>query len=314
MKPMNNKLQWRSKMQLNKHLRTVCSTYQMPKEFSYYLLNRTTTIETLTDLLDLASQISLYSLDTENDSRKNRPALIQIEFVNDEHAIVILVELFHLPPPDTHLFHGFISLFQSILSSKNTIQTWGNLTDELSPFTIYGLFNGENIQRSVNRNVQDLFKSWYNEKHPHLLACLMHRSIDTTYENFFPNDSYENNDQIDVVTQDDYRRCLCIERPYKFPTGLWSLQLAMAYTTGQFLDKSNTISAWGLGLDRSLEGEKAKFKERHRLNKLTYAVNDCFAVTKLARIIKQPQHPECLQRHQLRSMLTSLEQRKKQQQ
>lgn len=303
---MNNKLHWRSKMQLNQHLRAVCSTYQMPEEFSYYLLNRTTAKETLTDLLDLASQISLYSLDTENDARKNRPALIQIEFVNDEHAIVILVELFHLPPSDTHLFHGFISLFQSIFSSKNTIQTWGKLIDELLPFTIYGLFNGADIKQPVNMNVQDVFKSWYNEKHPHLLACLMHRSIETTYENFFPNDSHENNDQIDVVTQDDYRRCLCIERPYKFPSALWSLQLAIAYTTGQFLDKSNTISAWGLGLDRSLQRERKKFKERHRLNKLTYAVNDCFAVTKLARIIAQPQHPESLPRHQLRLMLTSL--------
>ena len=325
------KIHWRTKMRLNNHLRTVCSTFQMPEEFSYYLLNRTTAMETLTDLLDLSQQISLYSLDTENDQRHNRPALIQIEFVNDEHPIVILVELFHLPQSHTEEFHRLILLFQSILSSKNTIQTWGRLTDELSQCTIYGLFNEQDIERPVNFNVQDRFKSWYNQTHPHILACLTRRSPDSTYAAFFCNDDAEEEEPIDSFTNDDYQRCLCIERPYKSKTCLWSLQLATACTTGQYLDKSNTISQWGLGLDRTLQYNnllftptvkeqclsllpQKNFKERHRLNKLTYAINDCFAVTKLTQIIQQPNHAQCLQRNQLLFILTSLELRREQQQ
>ena len=300
-----DKSRWLDKMQLNLKLKAVCSPFQMPEDFLYYLLNRTTAAETLTDLIDVARQTTTFTLDTENDSRKKKPALIQIEFVSDHQPIVILVEIFHLPPSGTSLFGLFVSLFRTILSSTNTIQTWGPLKKELCEFIPTGLFQAEdlNLPRDKQKNIQDDFKGWYNEMHPHSYRCVA-PGYDT-----IGGDDEENNS--DIIMINDFRRCECPYRPYKAPYKVWSLQKAIAYTTGQHLDKSHSISRWGLGLDRRLRNNMSLnqkyqpsthllvpqkyFTERQRLSKLTYAVNDCFAVTKLAKIIEQANHPERLQ-------------------
>ena len=301
-----DKSRWRKKMQLNLKLKAVCSPYRMPEDFLYYLLNRTTAAETLTDLIDVARQTTTFTLDTENDSRKKTPALIQIEFVSDHQPMVILVETFHLPPSGTSLFGLFVSLFRTILSSTNIIQTWGPLEQELREFIPCGLFQEEdlNLPKSQQKDIQDDFKRWYNGMHPHSYRCIA-LGYDALGDDV--DDDEEKNDKI--ITN-DFRQCKCLYRPYKGPSEVWALQLAIAYTTGQHLDKSHTLSRWGLGLDRRLRNNMSLnqtcqpstqllvpqkyFSERQRLSKLTYAINDCFAVTKLAKIIEQARHPERL--------------------
>ena len=308
----HGKLRWRQKMQMNMKLKAVCSPYQMPGDFDYYLLNRTTTVETLTDLIDVARQTTTFTLDTENDSRKKRPALIQVECFDDHRSIVILVETFHLPPAGTSLFDLFVSLFRTILSSEKIIQTWGPLKKELEEFICYGLFQEDdlNLPEKSQKNIQNDFKRWYNGMHPH-----GHRCIGKGY--FLDDD-----DEDDKIITKDFRSCRCLHRPYKSPSHLWSLQLAVAYTTGEHLDKSRSISRWGLGLDRRLRNNmllnqtyqpstqlfvpQKYFSERQRCAKLTYAINDCFAVTKLAKIIQQASHPERLRPHEQSRLIREL--------
>ena len=311
----NDKIRWREKMQSNMKLKAVCSPYRMPEDFAYYLLNRTTTVDTLTDLIDVARQTTTFTLDTENDSRKKKPALIQIECLDDHRPIVIIVETFHLPPAGTPLFDLFVSLFSTILTSEKIIQTWGPLKTELSEFISCGLFQEDdlNLPDMSKKNIQNDFKRWYNEMYPHGDRCV-------GYDYCLGNDDDDGDD--DKIITNDFRSCRCLHRPYKSPSHVWSLQLAAAYTTGQHLDKSHTISRWGLGLDRRLRNNMSLnqtyqpstelfvpqkyFSERQRCSKLIYAINDCFAVTKLAKIIQQASHPERLRPHEQSRLIHQL--------
>lgn len=296
----HDRRRWREKMQMNMKWKAVCSPYQMPEGFVYYLLNRTTTVDTLMDLIEVARQTTTFTLDTENDSRKKKPALIQVECLDDRRPIVIIVETCHLPPASTSLFALFVSLFRIILCSEKIIQTWGPLEKELVEFISCGLFQADdlNLSGKSKKNIQNDFKRWYNRMHPHSDRCI-------------GNDGYlDDDDEDDEIITNDFRSCRCLLRPYKSPSHLWSLQLAIAYTTGQHLDKSHSISRWGLGLDRRLQNNmllnqtyqpstqlfvpQKYFSERQRCSKLIYAMNDCFAVTKLAKIIGQTSHPERL--------------------
>ena len=312
----HGKIRWRQKMQSNLKLKAVCSPYQMPGDFAYYLLNRTTTVETLTDLIDVARQTTTFTLDTENDSRKKRPALIQVECFDDHRSIVILVETFHLPPAGTSLFDLFVSLFRTILSSEKIIQTWGPLKKELEEFICYGLFQEDdlNLPEKSQKNIQNDFKRWYNGMYPHGDRCIG--------KGYFLDDDDNDEENDDRVITKDFRSCRCLHRPYKSPYHAWSLQLAVAYTTGQHLDKSHSISRWGLGLDRRLRNNmllnqtyqpstqlfvpQKYFSERQRFSKLIYAINDCFAVTKLAKIIQQASHPERLRPHEQSRLIREL--------
>ncbi|CAF1343914.1 unnamed protein product [Didymodactylos carnosus] len=83
--------------------------------------------------------------------------------------------------------------------------------------------------------------SWYNDRHPHTEECQRQKPI-------------HNND------------CLCprTHRPYKAANDQWGLQMAIARTFGQYLDKSSTLANWAVGLDTVL-GAYMSPQERERL-------------------------------------------------
>lgn len=299
--PQRNKYKALMKTKINLKLKSLLPRFNRPPStYAHYFLNRTTSMETIDDLIEWAQQTNIFTLDTEHDIRQNRPALIQIEFVHDDddddnYSIVILVETCHLPMTKTKLFERFQYLFQIILSSTNIIQTWGSLSNELDDFLVYDLFKREQLCSSSNINVQVRFQLWFERSYGHDYRCQRNRAeclIDESDNDESPMD-----------------RCSCLHRPYRSSNMLWSLQMAIAFAFGEWLDKTHTKSRWSLGLDRRLQNQMLfdcqwksskqvwlppkYFKERHRLAKLYYAMNDCFSVTELAKFIRRSKTSRC---------------------
>ncbi|CAF1420434.1 unnamed protein product [Rotaria sordida] len=69
----------------------------------------------------------------------------------------------------------------------------------------------------------------------------------------------------------------------------WSLQMAIAYTCHEFLDKNSTKSGWSRNLDIINNNRLSimdTIQKETIQQMIQYAVNDCLAVTKLVSILK----------------------------
>ncbi|CAF1529444.1 unnamed protein product [Adineta ricciae] len=229
---------------LNRQL-SVLSPFVPLNDWQAYRINRTTAPSLLHDLIQLARRTTRYTIDTEHDYYTHEAALIQIEFIR-RRSVVLLIEMCHLPPTSTVTFWLIKSLLAVILSPSNFIYSWGNGIDELGQFVHYDLFSSSTIRRSNNIDVQVDFKLWYNKVFLHTCGLQPH--------------------------EHDHSLCTCIHRPVKHRQDQWSLQKAIAYAFGEFLDKSRTNSKWRQQLIHSDE-------------LVRYAVNDCLAVTKLHMLI-----------------------------
>ena len=227
-----------------------------------YLINHSTSTLLMQSLIELARCTVTFTVDTEQDYYSHQPALIQIEFVQPTYSIVILVEACHLPHRASILFWLIRSLFQVIFRSDKLILGWGDVIDELTSFVDYGLFSWNIVQAITTVDVQHRFKSWYNGRFPH--QCGLSPSVD------------------------DHVICTCTHRPVKNRNDKWSLQKAVAYLFDEFLDKSRTNSNWGRRLDckdvRRYTITNRKESESREL--ISYAANDCLAVTKLFTTIQ----------------------------
>lgn len=241
--------------QLNAQL-SVLPIFTAVNDHQVYLINHSTSTMLMHRLIELAKQTVTFTVDTERDYYSHQPALIQIEFVQMT-SVVILVETCHLPHPASILFWLIRSLFKVIFQSDKLILAWGDLIDELIPFIDYGLFSSNLVDNITTIDVQTRFKMWYNQMYPH--RCHLSPSVD------------------------DHITCLCSHRPVKNLNDQWSLQKAIAYVFDEFLDKTRTKSNWSQRLDskdvRRYSITNRKEKESREL--ISYAVNDCLAVTKL---------------------------------
>ncbi len=106
------------------------------------------------------------TVDIKNDIEWNKPALIQIQFLERE-PIVIFVELFHLPKPTTQLFRQIQTIIANIFNPIAIIQMWGNAMDELNPLINHDLFRSIGCSTIPFVNVQSCFKEWFNLKYTH---------------------------------------------------------------------------------------------------------------------------------------------------
>ena len=170
---------------------------------------------------------------------------------------MVLIETCHLPHRASILFWLIRSLCKVIFQSDKLILAWGDIINELSTFIDYGLFSLNSIQHIHTMDVQHLFKPWYNERYPH--QCGLSPSAD------------------------DHITCTCPHRVVKNKNDRWSLQKAIAYLFDEFLDKSRTKSHWSR---RLVSRDVRRFsitnrKESECRELISYAVNDCLAVTKL---------------------------------
>jgi hypothetical protein len=132
-----------------------------------HVVNRWTDRQVLHDLCNKAQVTCYYSIDTESDLFSQRPALIQIEMIDEHRSVVALVEVCHLPwnnPTSTTLWL-IRSFIQLVLRSVNTLYAWGNGKDELRPFVSTGLFTNAMVDQCNLVNIQEKYKQWYGQTH-----------------------------------------------------------------------------------------------------------------------------------------------------
>ncbi|CAF1297763.1 unnamed protein product [Didymodactylos carnosus] len=255
-------------------------------------LHRYTSPDILKSSITAISDIHLFMIDTESESvyrQPSIPALIQIQCIENEHkAVVLIIEIQHLPHHSTIEFKLIHQLCDHIFSKHSTIMTWGNLMNELSPFTSTRLFDLSNVTNPIN--LQTFFTNFWNQRHPHILQCSHQKQEINASSN---RDALELNCHVTEMNVEDeyvddkhadYVSCICPKeyRPYKSNSSSnWSLQKALKFTFNCALDKELTQNAWTYGLDKALHHHLTTEKQVIIENMIKYAVNDMLAPTKL---------------------------------
>ena len=99
---LNSKQQRRNvrQQQLNTALSTL-STFSPLNPYRVYYIHRFTSTNLLHDLIRLARTTSKFTIDTKKVFYTHKPALIQIELIQDKQSTVLLIEVCHLPHSST---------------------------------------------------------------------------------------------------------------------------------------------------------------------------------------------------------------------
>lgn len=154
-----------------------CGKFEFsPSSFKCFYINCETPMENLNDLIDYAEYINTYTVDTEDQLQRpgepSEPAMIQIEFVHErDPPIIILIEIFYLPPMNSPKFNKIKHLCQTIFSPQHIINCWGYAKEELKKFVRLNIFNNNDIGRIQEKNIQDLFKTYYNTFFSQSIHC-----------------------------------------------------------------------------------------------------------------------------------------------
>jgi hypothetical protein len=138
--------------------------------YKVYFINRSTDTNVLHDLIQLAQRTKYYSVDTEGDyipKCRNKPSLIQFEFIHPQESIILLIEVCQLPLQHQQALNLWLirAIFKYIFQPQNVIYSWGNARKELTHFIIYHLFNRDALYKPKLINVQDKFKEWHYNKY-----------------------------------------------------------------------------------------------------------------------------------------------------
>lgn len=247
-------------------------------DYFIYCINQGTLPVHLHDLISLAKQTLRFTIDTERDYYTRESALIQIEFINYNRSVVALLEVCHLPDPTSPLFSLIHTLMELILQPTNTLYGWGDMKFELAKYFRFHLFSSYTLSQINFINVQYHFKQWYNQTFLHQCGLPL---------NF-----------------NDHELCTCLYRPLKNKDYVWALQKAIAFIFNEFIDKTLTHSRWTIpfALSRTIE-RYIHLKNRTTKNftekRILYAVDDCFAVTKLWMVLEMNWTQEELQQYRL---------------
>ncbi|CAF2957428.1 unnamed protein product [Rotaria sp. Silwood2] len=217
-----------------------------------YFINRTTTKQCLHQLIKAATVSPEFTLDTESMNiykKENKPTLIQLQIFLPHHSsCALIIEMYHLPNENHICFKLIKDLIEIIFSQDKKLYTWGSI-NELKPFVIFKLFSYEQLNRMNPINLQENFKIFWNQQHPH-------KSSSSTSSN----------------SSSDNRLCeACIGIG---PSEIWSLQNSVAFELNEYLPKKLTNQGFNMGLDPNLRHMDSK--EKHYRQQLsTYALNDC---------------------------------------
>ena len=114
---------------LKQRLRNEELSYNPPftplNNYEVHLVNKATEINLLHDLIRSAQSTKYFTIDSESDLYTNCPALIQIEFIDQNLSTVILVETCHLPVnQQSFKFRLIRSIVKFILQPTKTIIAW----------------------------------------------------------------------------------------------------------------------------------------------------------------------------------------------
>ncbi|CAM4822270.1 unnamed protein product [Rotaria magnacalcarata] len=227
-----------------------------PYLYQQFFINRNTNAQTLHNIIEAVKNATSFTLDTESVcvyKKPNKPALIQLQIIQENlFSYVILIEVCHLPNPNEQTFKLIQRLFVYLFESSKNIYIWGSI-NELKKFSKFNLFSLNQIHLSNNINLQDRFKKYWHEHHPHQSTLLS-----------------TNNDISCICEQ-------CLDIQLNNP---WSLQDAVAYQLHKWLDKRYTCSSFDIGLDPTLFHRNSNELE-HRNVMIKYAVNDCLSIHQL---------------------------------
>jgi hypothetical protein len=203
-----------------------------------------------------------YTIDTEDQlipKEPSIPALIQIEYVYENHlSILLLIECMHLPKSNEPTFMKIKQLCKLIFSNGHTIYSWGNIEEELEDFYRYNLFDENDIKHVNGRNIQNEFKKYFNKTYP--------TSPDIKLE---PNDKYS----LQYAIFNTFNEWLT----KRFTLGDFGCGLDLALNTITVPRQFMYIQ------EQVIEAE-----EEIRQLLVKYALNDCLSVTKLVNELPLP--------------------------
>ncbi|CAF3733446.1 unnamed protein product [Rotaria sordida] len=173
-------------------------------------------------------------------------ALIQIQTIPQQLPFfVILVELAHLPPIHSLIHLQIKQLFKLIFKFRNNIYSWEQLRKEIYPTIVY--------------------QCW---ELSHCEICSLSNRRNVIINNI------NSGGQMSL-----FSKCTCHKSsPYR-PNEPWTLQQALIYTYGMFIDKSITVNEWAMELDPMY----STLSTSKRNKMIDYAIYDCFATTCLIR-------------------------------
>jgi hypothetical protein len=245
---MSNKL-YNKKLVNYDYKRQYPPFYVSENMYKIVYINKYTGDDALKSLINHVENCNEYSIDTEGERSTGVTVLIQIETIPKEPPkIIMLFELTHLPISKTSK-NLIKDLFHIMFRNGNVLYSWGNLAQEFSRIEekdLLGRVSAESF------DVQCYFSNWYDWARSSCESCSLSN------------------------------RTPCHDpSPYR-PTENWSLQRAMIYAAGFFIDKSITISNWCVLLDPK-HTSLSKSIQQQRVN---YAIYDCLATTYLAKAVR----------------------------
>jgi hypothetical protein len=228
------------------------------KPYEFYYVNRTSNVPLISKLIKEAENTNRYTIASQTDMAINQPAVLLVEFIQQEKSIFVLFELFYLPKHSPLIFGLLIQLFRVIFDCDHTILSWGNAYNELPKLVKYGLFTENTVDHIYAVNVQYFFKAWYDNRYA---ACL--------------NRSYKN-----IEDKCSVQKAMAIVfnefQDETLQDGDWSmgldLNLGTQYTE-KFLEPGDHYN--------ELQKEK-----RIRQILTQYAIQNCFSITKLAIVVE----------------------------
>jgi hypothetical protein len=183
------------------------------RPFLLYSICPTTAKRIMTDLMDTANQTRQFSIIPQLSTLMPHSLSMQIALCQPSCTLLAVIESFDPTTMEFEFLQFLQQLFSIIFRSSNTIQTWGDLRTQLTPFIQVGLLSNEQVAYPRFNNVRNRFKTWYNQTFPHHQQC--HQRLDY--------------DSIDGPL------CSCSHRPCKSSTSRWSLFKAIAYTFDEYM-------------------------------------------------------------------------------
>lgn len=255
------------KKKLHEHqLATHYPAFQ-PLKFEKVFINFQTSDSTLRHLIEQVDNSTIFTLDTESTLipyQPNKPALIQVQIISSKSfSYVVLIEVCHLPSTREPTFKLIQQFFKKLFDAGKNIFIWGEI-NELYDFVKFNLFTYDQIHSSNNINLQDEFKTDWNKHHPH---------------------------QSTTSSSMNYSKCQCEECLGLQANNTWSLQNAVAFALNQWLDKRQTKSSFGIGLDPKLYHYNSD-EINHRESLSQYAAYDCLSMQQLIIYLNMIEHNE----------------------
>ncbi|CAM4856072.1 unnamed protein product [Rotaria socialis] len=151
-----------SDQHLSYHLQQQYSPLIIPtSNYKVIHVNKYTSLENLQLLIGLVQKCTQYTSDTESERSNGKLALIQIQAIPRRlPALVILIELEHLPPNNSCMYVKIKENFLFIFKSGIELYSWGDMDEELARLKDYEFFKWPILALLID--IQSYFPGWYD--------------------------------------------------------------------------------------------------------------------------------------------------------